>query len=379
MKTWKINDKSIHLERYPFKGAHSHQAWDSADEWIAQKFPEHENEIIIIGEAFGALSTLWGKSNITIINDSQLSLEAAKKNRENNKANISGKIKYTPITSLKAEKNNIEKIFIRLPKNLELLELYIQAALSFSETETEIWIGGMDKRWNRGVLKITEQNLETVKIFPFYRHSRWIQYRLNTNKKKNIKHPLKTIFLEKYKIELQPALAVFNSGKLDQGAETFLESLPIEEISQAETIADIGCGSGVLGLSALRQNPSAKLIFTDESYAAIQATENNFILNFKDAENIKNRPQFKTANGLTGIENNSLDLILCNPPFHFKNIQTREVAAFMFEEAKRCLKKNGMLQIVGNNHLGYHKLLKDFFDNVSEVNKNDKFRVFRAT
>ncbi|MFK7887932.1 MAG: class I SAM-dependent methyltransferase, partial [Gammaproteobacteria bacterium] len=81
---------------------------------------------------------------------------------------------------------------------------------------------------------------------------------------------------------------------------------------------------------------------------------------------------------LEGVADQSVDLVLNNPPFHAGGAKTSSVALEMFAEAKRVLKTGGQIQVVGNRHLGYHKRLRNIFGNCETVATNDKFAVLRA-
>ena len=81
---------------------------------------------------------------------------------------------------------------------------------------------------------------------------------------------------------------------------------------------------------------------------------------------------------LTGVEHNSADLILCNPPFHQQQAVTDHIAWQMFVDSFRCLREGGELRIVGNRHLNYHEKLKRLFGGYKLLGSNKKFVVLSA-
>lgn len=372
MKIWNSPAGTIKLKRFPFEGQRSHQAWDSADEWITGRFPKQEGRILVIGEAFGVLGTAWGERPLSAAGDSSLSLSALERNRMQNPQKNTGALSIIRSTELDDAEGGFDRIFIRIPKSLSLLDFYLSKAVNLAGADTEIWLGAMDKRWSSGVRKITDRYLQTVEVFPFERHSRWIKFRMS-----NTAIPSQAggqeWKLEKYPLKFKAAPDVFGSAGLDEGTAAFLQAFPEEEIMEGGLIADMGCGSGTLGLCAAYINPEASILFTDESYLAVKNTEENYRLN-----NLTAGAEFQTANGLGEIKTESADIILCNPPFHFQNIQSREPAEFLFSEAARALRSGGLIQIVGNSHLGYHKLLGNYFKDVREVYRDRKFTVLTA-
>ena len=144
------------------------------------------------------------------------------------------------------------------------------------------------------------------------------------------------------------------------------------------TIVDLACGNGVLGLLAAIRNPQAKLVFTDESYMAVESAAINFENLFPPDGNEEREAEFLQADCLQGVENSSASLILCNPPFHQQHAISDQIAWQMFSEAREVLHEKGELWVVGNRHLGYHAKLKRLFGNREIVASNKRFVIIRA-
>jgi 23S rRNA (guanine1835-N2)-methyltransferase len=165
---------------------------------------------------------------------------------------------------------------------------------------------------------------------------------------------------------------VFSRSSLDIGARLLLDNLPRQK---SGVIVDLGCGNGVLGLMALEYNPEAELLFLDESYMAVASSQ----LNVE-----QNRPQdlarssFQVTHAMKGIDSSSVDVIICNPPFHQLQTITDDIAWQMFCDAKRCLKRGGELWIVGNRHLDYHIKLKRLFGGAECIASSSKFVILRS-
>ena len=370
MKIWNSPAGNFKLERYPYKGDPSHQAWDAADDWIVRHIPSQDKPALIIGEAFGALAVAWNAGDIYAAGDSFMAHQALRLNRKLNDLPGQERLNIVPTTEPPAE--SFDRIFLRLPKSLNLLDYYIRYALKAAAEGAEIWVGGMDKRWSPGVKKLTDRLLEISEVFKFEKRARWIRFRAPENQPPTASER-PGWELHEWNLKFRAAPDVFSSSTLDEGTKAFISAFPKRETEAAGMIADIGCGSGILGFCAARINGDAEYLFTDESYLAVANAEENYRLNGLAAE-----ARFIADNGLESIGANSVDLVLLNPPFHFQNIQSREPADFMFSEAYRCLKPGGCLQIVGNTHLGYHRLLEDWFDRQKTVYKSRKFTVLRA-
>ena len=138
-------------------------------------------------------------------------------------------------------------------------------------------------------------------------------------------------------------------------------------------IADIGCGNGVLGIAYALGSPQAQLTLVDESYMAVQSARENWqaILGERPAD-------IRAGDGLAEQPADSLDLVLCNPPFHQQQVVGDFLAWRMFQQARAALVTGGELWIVGNRHLGYHAKLARLFRGVEQVAATPKFVVLKA-
>jgi 16S rRNA (guanine1207-N2)-methyltransferase len=79
--------------------------------------------------------------------------------------------------------------------------------------------------------------------------------------------------------------------------------------------------------------------------------------------------------GLHTQPDNSVDLIVLNPPFHVGAVVHTGVALALFEDAARVLKPGGELWTVFNSHLGYRQALARIVGPTDLVTHTDKFMV----
>ena len=136
------------------------------------------------------------------------------------------------------------------------------------------------------------------------------------------------------------------------------------------TILDLGSGNGILSYEAHRQKPDAVVHLVDDSFLAIESSKIN--INSK-------KTFFHYQDDLKQFEDNSFDLVLSNPPFHFEHEINLEISLGLFGEVKRCLKKNGSFQLVTSNHLNLKTQLHKFFHMVKVIDQNKKFIVYKCT
>jgi 23S rRNA (guanine1835-N2)-methyltransferase len=167
---------------------------------------------------------------------------------------------------------------------------------------------------------------------------------------------------------------VFSRDSLDIGTRFLLAHLPKpnphDEIKQ---IVDLGCGNGVVGLLLAEHYPEATLHFVDESFMAIASAQTNFQQSLNPAQG-----KFYVSDGLTEFANDSMDLIVCNPPFHQQQTLGDQIAWGLFKHAKRVLKKGGQFWVIGNRHLAYQHSLKKLFTQPVQIATNAKFEIIKV-
>ncbi|WP_417238930.1 methyltransferase, partial [Bizionia sp.] len=78
------------------------------------------------------------------------------------------------------------------------------------------------------------------------------------------------------------------------------------------------------------------------------------------------------------IKENSFDLVVSNPPFHFEHENNIEVALKLFTGVENCLKNGERFLLVANSHLNYSTHLTKLFTSVSVLKQNKKFQIIEC-
>jgi 16S rRNA (guanine1207-N2)-methyltransferase len=163
---------------------------------------------------------------------------------------------------------------------------------------------------------------------------------------------------------------VFCREGLDIGTRAFLPHLP-KNLGSAR-VADLGCGNGVLAIASALQNPEAQYTWSmSRSWPCNRPPRTGAALGERDVI-------VRAGDGLAGQEPQSLDVVLCNPPFHQQQVVGDFLAWRMFQQAREALVVGGALYIVGNRHLGYHSKLARLFRGVEQVAATPKFVILKA-
>ncbi|AIA46820.1 23S rRNA mG1835 methyltransferase, SAM-dependent [Serratia sp. FS14] len=367
-----LGTQQLELERYPQQEESTQlQAWEAADEYLLQQLENVDiggRPVLIFNDNFGTLACALHTHRPYSVSDSYMSQLAT---RHNLKLNGLDPEQVTLLDSLAELPAAPAVVLIRVPKALALLEQQLRA-LRHVVTEDTLIVAGAKAR---DVHTSTMQLFEKV-LGPTRTSLAWKKARLIFCQAADIVPPAAAETtdwtLDGTDWLIHNHANVFSRGSLDIGARLFMEHLPRGLNGH---IVDLGCGNGVIGLTALAQNPEAQVTFVDESYMAVASSELNVEHNLPQE---LDRCQFEVNNALAGIERESVQAVLCNPPFHQQHAITDHTAWQMFCDAKRCLQVGGELRIVGNRHLDYHQKLKRLFGNCTLVASNKKFVILRA-
>ncbi len=379
------------LERFPVR--HNLQAWDAADEYLLNHLAEiggPTGSLLIINDSFGALACALADSEPTSWSDSFLAHQAALQNLAANNIDPASLL-CLPSTDLPfgdgddedAEEeggavssegdteDRIGTVLIKIPKTLALLEYQLGQIRPFVDEQTVIIGAGMVKHIHTSTLELFEKILGPTTTSRATKKARLSFTTFDPDLNPGpVGQPTSYEFGSGLAAVTMPG--VFANRKLDIGTRFFLEHLPAP--GDGDVVLDLGCGNGILGVSAAKANPNCSVVFTDNSYLAVASAQATAVRAFDEERDDK----FVVADGADAVEDASVDLVVINPPFHDQYVVGDETARQMFADAGRVLKPGGQLLVVANRHLGHHKAMNNVFGNVKTLASNPKFVVLRS-
>jgi 16S rRNA (guanine1207-N2)-methyltransferase len=162
---------------------------------------------------------------------------------------------------------------------------------------------------------------------------------------------------------------VFAGTSLDQGTRVLLEAAPAA-VPEARVVVDLGCGNGVVATVVARDRPRVQVVATDVSAAAIASTRLTADLN-----GVGERVRTVRSDAGDELDEDSADLVLCNPPFHADTTVSTDAAEAMFRNAASVLRPGGELWTVWNSHLRYRPVLERVVGPTRQVTRTAKFTV----
>lgn len=369
------------LNRYPVRAKETLRAWDAADEYILQNIADAQasgeafQNVLIINDSCGALATALAPMRPVIMSDSFVSHQAIRHNLQSNwpeKAPLhltdclQSPAEYFPATEAPAD-----LVILKITKSLAQLEDQLHRLRPLMGENTRVLAAGMVKAIHTSTLELFEKIIGPTHTSLAKKKARLIHCQPDLSLSPAPNPFPKALSLPEHRLDIINHASVFSRDKLDIGTRFFLDNMPASDAPKQ--IIDLGCGNGLLGIAAAGSHPNATLTMVDESFMAVASAERNFTFNHPDRT-----AHFQVTDCLTGIADNSADLILNNPPFHQQNTIGDFIAVQMFKDAKRTLKTGGELLVIGNRHLGYHVTLKRLFGNCTTQASNKKFVILRC-
>ncbi|MBV4523592.1 methyltransferase [Pseudomonas sp. SWRI74] len=363
---------SLDLIRQPEQQNEPLQAFDAADEYLlnhlAEQQPSIDTRVLVLNDSFGALAaSLAGKVKVLSSGDSFLALQGLEKNLARNGQGFDA-VQHVPASEVVV--GPFDRVLIRVPKTLALLEEQLIRLQGQLAPGAQVVAGAMIKHLPRAAGDLLERYIGPVQASLAVKKARLLV--ATAEDKTAATSPYPTRYrLDEPAIELLNHANVFCREGLDIGTRAFLPHLP-KNLGTAR-VADLGCGNGVLAIASALQNPDAHYTLVDESFMAVQSAAENWQAALGARDVI-----VRAGDGLAGQEAQSLDVVLCNPPFHQQQVVGDFLAWRMFQQAREALVVGGALYIVGNRHLGYHSKLARLFRGVEQVAATPKFVILKA-
>jgi len=259
---------------------------------------------------------------------------------------------------------------MRLPKSLDLFEVYLQRVAASATPETQLAVGFMTRHFTPRLLEIASKYAAAVSQSRAYKKARLLMLAdfLPQPDSKSLLYEIQ--YREK---TYQQHYGVFSAGHIDYATQFLLDewqtNLFLQKLTAPANLLDVGCGNGVIGDQLKIQHyPEARLAGTDVSSLAIASAR----LNLGPEANLQWRAD------LQHWPSAYFDLIVTNPPFHDGHRNTIDTSLNLFAQAKEKLRPEGAFVVVANRHLNYATHLRKLFGEVLSVAENKKFVIYRC-
>ncbi len=269
----------------------------------------------------------------------------------------------------KTPEKKFSHIIIYLPKAKARLQYLLDYACACLEADGDIWFIGENKGGIKSLAKQLKNNFEVSDKMTSGKHSAIV----------SVSRPLseKTFDINNYYVEhknelglsLKALPGVFSQDKLDKGTAVLLKNLPRKVKGR---VLDFGCGAGIIGAYVSQNREFEELELIDDDVLAVRSAQKNI------EDNKMELTECYLSDGFSKVEEECFHWIISNPPFH-QGVRTNyNVTEAFLTKAKDHLKLSGKLVIVANEFLNYEVILREHFNGVTQIAKENGFKVIQC-
>jgi len=349
--------------------------------------PSQVGRVVVVGDRYGAMTlgaiALHGARKIRVHQDPITGEQALAHNADRaeldaSHAGLTDEFRQVPLSEELFTGASV--IIGQLPKSLDALREITQLAAAHAAADVTMFLGGRVKHMTPAMKDVLRESFTDVRGSLAHQKSRVLTAsgpRAEVNSLQEVgagptAYPLRAHHLD---LDLWVCAhgAAFAGTKIDIGTRFLLEFLDRMHPA-AGTAVDLGCGTGVIAAALARACPQLSVLATDESAAAVSSA-----LATVAANGLAERVQVLRDDAMSTLADASVDLILCNPPFHQGTSVSSGASLKLFRAAGRVLKPGGRLWTVFNSPLPYHGQLTRTVGPTLVVGRNPKFTVAMST
>ena len=263
-------------------------------------------------------------------------------------------------------------VLIQLPRAIDALREIAWNIAAYADPAVVVLAGGRDKHMSLRMNEVLREHFDEVSAGRGWRKSRVLT---GTGLRRPTSASPFPVWGRDRALDFGLAAygQTFGGPTLDHGSRLLLETLGASPVAGAPaTVVDLGCGNGVLAVSAAKRWPGARVIATDQSAAAVGAAR-------LTAAGAGVAIELHRADALEAVGDGEADLILLNPPFHTGATVHAGVGHRLIRACMRALKPGGELRLVYNSHLQYRQLVQREIGETKQLARDKTFTVLAAT
>lgn len=270
-------------------------------------------------------------------------------------------------------------VLMRLPKEKQLAHQLVWDAFHCLEIGGTLYLAGANRGGIKTIGRMLRQvfgNVQTMQMRKGHRLLRALksQAQAGTANPSPSYYDRQSLHLtiENQAFALYTKPGIFGWDKLDPGSAALLQ---VMDVRDGETVLDLGCGYGVVGVVATRKACLQAVYAVDAHWASVAMTAANF--------HCHARAGLLDYHVLAGdviapLHDVEFDIVLANPPFHTGLKADFATALAFLYGSTQVLRPGGRLFVVANRFLKYEPWLEQMFASVETVYLDNRFKVLKA-
>ncbi len=162
---------------------------------------------------------------------------------------------------------------------------------------------------------------------------------------------------------------VFSWDHVDEATALLADHMTV---NPGESVLDLGCGSGGLGVTAARLSGTGVVRLVDADIEAVRSTRGTI-----EVSGQKNC-SVEISDVASAVIDERFDVVVTNPPFHVGKATNLELPQQFIRDAFEVLNPGGRLYLVANRTLPYEAMIETQFGAVTTVHDGQRFKVLSA-
>jgi 16S rRNA (guanine1207-N2)-methyltransferase len=282
---------------------------------------------------------------------------------------IGGRIKINLINQVDKK---FDLVFLQQPSygGIELMTELLIKAFTHLNDEGQIYLIST----KREGANLHQKSMES--IFGKSEKFKYGKYYLFTAKKEDF---TEVPIIKEYKIDVNlldtklvfySRVGLFSKSRIDAGTNLLINTM---KISENDTVLDLGCGYGPIGIVAAKLARKGNVFMVDSNSRAIELAKKNI------SENKIENAKVIESDGFSAIRGMSFDVVISNPPTHI----SQDKLKLLFYDALNALRKKGRMYLVVHRSLyrEYKKMLNEtnIPNNVEKTAESTEYVVLLVT
>jgi 16S rRNA (guanine1207-N2)-methyltransferase len=327
-------------------------------------------EVAVVDDNHGALTlgavALHGATEVRVHQDLLVGELALARNAQ--RTGLVGTYRQLPLGAELVDGARV--VLVQAPKGLEALREIAEVVAASSRPDVTVLVGGRVKHMTHAMNDVLGASFSDVSATLARQKSRVLVARGPrpgpSSFPRRQEHPDLGLIVCAHG-------AAFAGTKIDIGTRALLSSLD-RMAPAAGTALDLGCGTGVLAAVLGRSRPELAVVAVDQSAAAVASAGATAAAN-----GLAGRIRVVRDDAAASLPDGSVDLVVCNPPFHQGTALVTTAADRLFAAAGRVLRPGGELWTVYNSALRHKATLTRLVGPTHVVDRTPKFTVTVST
>jgi 16S rRNA (guanine1207-N2)-methyltransferase len=162
---------------------------------------------------------------------------------------------------------------------------------------------------------------------------------------------------------------VFSWDHLDEATALLADHMTVKG---GDSVLDLGCGSGGLGVVAATLSGTGRVRLVDADVEAVRSARGTI-----EVSGVSNC-SVVVSDVASAVIDERFDVVVSNPPFHVGKATNLELPLQFIRDAWEVLVPGGRLYLVANRTLPYEAMIAEQFGNVHTVHDGQRFKVLLA-